>query len=81
MSVEEIIRSSLEEVMKENCIYIKRDISLETVLLDTGLDSLGFAILVAKLEETLGYDPFISLEDAVYPKTFGDFVKIYENYK
>jgi len=81
MSVEEIIRSSLEEVMKESCIYIKRDISLETVLLDTGLDSLGFAILVAKLEETLGYDPFISLEDAVYPKTFGDFVKIYENYK
>lgn len=81
MSVEEIIRSSLEEVMKENCIYIRNDISLETVLLETGLDSLGFAILVAKLEETLGYDPFISLEDAVYPKTFGDFVKIYENYK
>jgi len=51
----------------------------DTVLLDSGLDSLGFAILVARLEEELGFDPFVEMEEAVYPTTFGEFVAIYEN--
>ncbi|GAA0841463.1 acyl carrier protein [Marinobacter szutsaonensis] len=51
----------------------------ETVLLNSGLDSLGFAILVARLEEELGFDPFVEMEEAVYPTTFGEFVAIYEN--
>jgi acyl carrier protein len=49
------------------------------VLLDSGLDSLGFAVLVARLEDTLGIDPFTSAEDAMFPVTLGDFVKVYEN--
>jgi acyl carrier protein len=56
------------------------DISDEQVLLDSGLDSLGFAILVALLEEELDLDPFQQMEDAVYPTTFGEFVAIYEKY-
>ncbi|MDC1422788.1 acyl carrier protein [Gammaproteobacteria bacterium] len=51
----------------------------DTVLLDSGLDSLGFAILVARLEEELEFDPFFEMEEAVYPTTFGEFVAIYEN--
>jgi acyl carrier protein len=51
----------------------------DLVLLDSGLDSLGFAVLVARLEDTLGIDPFTSAEDAVFPVTLGDFVKVYEN--
>ncbi|WP_050527612.1 acyl carrier protein [Pseudorhodobacter aquimaris] len=50
----------------------------DTVLLDTGLDSLGFAIVVTRLEEELGYDPFSISEDAYYPQTFGEFVEFYE---
>lgn len=49
----------------------------DTVLLTTGLDSLGFAILVVRLEEELGYDPFIISSEAYYPRTFGDFVNFY----
>jgi len=49
-----------------------------TVLLETGLDSLGFAVLVTRLEDSLGYDPFTDLEDAVYPRTVGEFVAVYE---
>lgn len=49
-----------------------------TVLLDTGLDSLGFAVLVTRLEDSLGYDPFTDLEDAVYPRTVGEFVAVYQ---
>ena len=51
----------------------------DLVLLELGLDSLGFAVLVARLEDTLGIDPFTAAEDAMFPLTFGDFVKVYEN--
>jgi acyl carrier protein len=48
-------------------------------LLESGLDSLSFAIIVARLEEMLGFDPFSISEYAVFPVTFGDFVEFYEN--
>ena len=48
-------------------------------LLDSGLDSLCFAIVVARLEISLGKDPFSADEDASFPVTFGDFVRFYEN--
>lgn len=48
-------------------------------LLNSGLDSLCFAIIVARLEDSLGIDPLSSTDDAVFPVTLGDFVKFYEN--
>jgi|TARA_R110002124_G_scaffold241181_3_gene406456 acyl carrier protein len=50
------------------------------VLLETGLDSLGFAILVALLEDELDLDPFQMMDEPIYPRTFGEFVAIYEKY-
>ena len=50
------------------------------ILLETGLDSLGFAILVALLEEELDLDPFQLMHEPVYPSTFGEFVNIYERF-
>ena len=47
-------------------------------LLETGLDSLCFAIAVARLEDKLGQDPFSASEDLDIPLTVGDFVKLYE---
>lgn len=47
------------------------------VLLESGLDSLGFAVLVTRLEESLGYDPFTEMDEPVYPQTLGDFVDVY----
>jgi acyl carrier protein len=47
-------------------------------LLDSGLDSLGIAILVARLEETLGFDPFSKTDETAYPVTLGDFIRFYE---
>jgi len=51
----------------------------DLVLAECGLDSLGVAVLVARLEDTLGVDPFTAAEEAVFPVTLGDFVKVYEN--
>jgi acyl carrier protein len=48
-------------------------------LVESGLDSLCFAIVVARLEQKLGVDPFSASEDAVFPVTFGEFVRLYEN--
>ena len=48
-------------------------------LLNSGLDSLCFAILVIRLEDSLGLDPFADSEDAQFPVTFGDFVNLYEH--
>tara|TARA_R100001143_G_scaffold62680_1_gene66664 strand:+ start:11940 stop:12395 length:456 start_codon:yes stop_codon:yes gene_type:complete len=71
----ELFFEALESTDSElNC-----ELTDDTVLLDSGLDSLGFAILVARLEEELEFDPFVEMEDAVYPTTFGEFVAIYEN--
>ncbi len=49
----------------------------DMTLLDTGFDSLCFAILVARLEDDLGVDPFASASDLDFPKTFGDLVRFY----
>ena len=48
-------------------------------LLESGLDSLCFAILVARLEDKLGYDPFTASDDVEFPVTFGEFVAVYDN--
>jgi len=50
----------------------------DLVLLDSGLDSLGIAILVARLEDTFGFDPFTETDDTAYPVTLGDFIRFYE---
>jgi acyl carrier protein len=48
-------------------------------LLNSGLDSLCIAVIVARLEDVLGVDPFTANEDAPFPVTLNDFVKTYEN--
>ena len=50
----------------------------ELVLLESGLDSLCFAIIVATLEDELGYDPFTEAEDVYFPVTLGSFIQFYE---
>jgi acyl carrier protein len=47
-------------------------------LLESGLDSLCFAIIVAELEDALGLDPFSDADEVFFPVTFGDFVALYE---
>lgn len=50
----------------------------DLVLLESGLDSLCFAILVARLEDGLGMDPFTASDDVYFPVTLGDFIAFYE---
>lgn len=76
------LRSKIIEQMKAVATDQDRQLaplSDDLVLLESGLDSLGFAILVTRLEDMLGFDPFTISKDAYYPVTFGDFVRFYED--
>lgn len=76
--LETSIRSLFAEVFAvQNAGAALPALSGETVLLETGLDSLGFAILVTRLEEELGYDPFTLATEAFYPRTLREFVEFY----
>jgi acyl carrier protein len=47
-------------------------------LLDSGLDSLCIAVLVATLDDRLGVDPFAA-DDSPLPVTVGEFISLYEH--
>jgi acyl carrier protein len=78
MTIKLTIMDQMKQIAREHGKTLA-PLSDDLVLLDSGLDSLGFAVLVARLEDTLGIDPFTTAEDAMFPLTFGDFVKVYEN--
>jgi hypothetical protein len=48
-------------------------------LLDSGLDSLCIAILVASLDDRLDLDPFAGTDTPSVPVTLGEFIALYEN--
>jgi acyl carrier protein len=50
----------------------------DLALLDSGLDSLGIAVLVTRLEDAFGFDPFTESEITTPPVTLGDFIRLYE---
>ena len=54
-------------------------LSDDLVLLESGLDSLCFAIIVARLEDKLGFGPFVGADDVQFPITLGDLIKFYEH--
>jgi acyl carrier protein len=79
MSIRTTITTQFEQVAVEQ----ERKLAALTdnlKLIDCGLDSLSFAIIVAKLEDALGVDPFSSDKAVDFPVTFGDFVRLYEGF-
>lgn len=71
--------------MIANFMQVARDhgrslaqLSDDLALIDTGLDSLGFAIVVTRLEQALGVDPFTANGFANFPMTLGGFIHCYE---
>ncbi len=76
MNVRSTITSMFEEVAREQQRRLAV-LSDDLKLLESGLDSLSFALIVARLEDTLGDDPFERAES--FPVTFGDFVRLYES--
>jgi len=78
MSIRLTVLSVMEEVAAEQQKKLA-PLSDDTVLANSGLDSLCFAIIVARLEDSLGVDPFTASDEVYFPVTFADFVTLYEN--
>ena len=78
MSVRSKVIEAIQQLAKEQQVTLPA-LSDDLSLHETGFDSLAFAILVARLEDETGVDPFTISEDAAFPATVGDFVRAYEN--
>ena len=77
MSVRETVVLQFQQVATEQKRKLA-SLSDNLKLLDSGLDSLSFALIVARLEDALGFDPFDTDNDVKFPVTFGEFVRLYE---
>jgi acyl carrier protein len=77
MSIRATIKSQFEQVAREQQRRLV-PLSDDLKLLDSGLDSLSFALIVARLEDAVGFDPFDTDDPVQFPVTFGDFVRLYE---
>ena len=78
MSVRPEILDQFNQVAQEQGMQLVPLVD-ELQLLDSGLDSLCFAIIVSRLESVLGVDPFSEGEVAFFPVTLGEFIRFYEN--
>jgi hypothetical protein len=77
MSTRAVVEAQFQQVATEQKRKLAR-LSDDLKLLESGLDSLSFALIVARLEEELGFDPFDTVDEVRFPVTFGDFVRMYE---
>lgn len=77
-NIREVIIEIIKSTLSDSDVSLTSELTNDSVLLECGLDSLGFAIVVAELESELGFDPFVIMESPVYPKTLLDFINIYE---
>ncbi|MCG8422628.1 MAG: acyl carrier protein [Proteobacteria bacterium] len=81
MELEQIIREIFLETLEEGGKELSGELVDDSILLDTGMDSLGFATVVAKLDNEIGYDPFTLMTTPFYPKTYGEFIGIYRKFE
>jgi len=77
MSIKSTIVEQIKKVAEEHNKKLK-PLTDKLILLESGLDSLCLAVLVVRLEDILGIDPF-NEPDNIVPITLGDFVRVYEN--
>jgi len=70
-TITEIISDMIAE-RGESVPALKQD----TKISDSGLDSLDIAVLVVRLEEHFGFDPFVEVLDQ-YPHTLGEMAELY----
>jgi acyl carrier protein len=78
MSIKATVISEIEQIAEQHKKTLA-PLTDDAILLNTGLDSLCFAVLVARLEDRLGVDPFSMSDEISFPVTLGDFVRVYEN--
>ena len=77
MTVRATILTQMENIARQQRKTLK-PVTDDLALIESGLDSLCLAILVANLDDELGVDPFGAGDGVDVPKTVGEFVRLYE---
>jgi acyl carrier protein len=77
MSVRDAILSTFRQVADAQGRTLA-PLSDNLKLAECGLDSLGFAVVITSLEDSLDAGPFNSSAWEEFPVTLGDFIKLYE---
>lgn len=77
MTVRATILTQMDNIARQQRKTLK-PVTDDLALIDSGLDSLCLAILVANLDDELGVDPFGAGDGVEVPKTVGEFVRLYE---
>lgn len=78
MPIKLTITSHIQQIAEEQGKTLA-PLTDDLILLESGLDSLCIAILVARLEDVLGIEPFTASDETCFPVTLGDFIGLYEN--
>jgi hypothetical protein len=73
-----LIKATFEQVAREQGKEL-RSLVDGMVVLESGLDSLCLAVIVSRLADDFGVDPFSAEEGFQFPVTLGDFIKLYVN--
>ncbi len=76
--IEEVVLREVVKLLDEESSQ-KVEVTVQSGLVESGMDSLAFAVLVTRLEESLGFDPFLALEDEIFPRTVTELVDVYAN--
>jgi hypothetical protein len=78
MTTRAIIVSEIQQVAAEQKKTLA-PLEDDLLLLGSGLDSLCFAILVSRLEDVIGVDPFTAATGDKFPRTIGELIALYEH--
>jgi acyl carrier protein len=77
MSIRDLVLSEVRNVALEQDKTLP-PLTDDLPLLESGLDSLCFAILVSRLEDATGRDPFANAKASEFPRTLGELIAFYE---
>ncbi len=78
MPIKLTITSQIQQIAEEQGKTLA-PLTDDLILLESGLDSLCIAILVARLEDLRGINPFTASDETYFPVTLGDFISFYED--
>ena len=78
MSIREVILTQIVQVAEFQGKPLA-PLTDDLKLMDSGLDSLCIALVVANLDDELDLDPLSQADDIAFPVTLGDLIRLYEH--
>ena len=76
VAIRRVVLEEIDLVFNEEGVIFNEGM-LNLPVMDIGVDSLTYAVLVARLEAKIGRDPFTENPERDYPKLLLDFVEAY----